>query len=78
MEINIEKASAKAKCRGIKCKKLPEYINRNGRIKKGTSCAAITMDSSGGWHTSYYCRDCIDVIHLNMKAQLNPSLWIFK
>lgn len=78
MKIKLEKASGKALCRGKSCKLIQEYISDKGRIKKDTTCVAITMTSAAGWNTSYYCRDCIDQLYLEMKKVLNPNLWIFK
>jgi len=78
MRIKIEKANNKAKCRGLKCKKLPEFINRKGRIRKDTSCAVVSIASAGGGATAFYCRDCIDQIYMDMKMALDPKLWIFK
>lgn len=77
MRINLEKASGKAKCRSGKCRKLPEYIDDKGRIKAETTCAAIGTDSASGWHTSYYCRDCIDQLYDDIRKILNPKLWVF-
>lgn len=77
MRIALEKASGRAKCRNNSCKKKEEYISANGRIKSETTCAAITMDSAAGFNTSYYCRDCIEVIYEDIKKILNPKLWIF-
>lgn len=77
MKLELQKASGRALCRGKDCKNLPEYMHKN-RIKKDTTCVAIRMESAGGWNTSYYCRDCIDQLYLEMKKALNPSLWIFK
>ena len=76
MRIKIIKATGKAKCRHEKCSENSEYI-QNGRIKKDTICAIISTDGASGWHTSCYCRDCIDMIYEDMKKILNPKLWIF-
>jgi hypothetical protein len=78
MKITLIKASGRAFCRSRDCKHLPEYITeKTHRIKTGTTCAAITMSSAAGWNTSYYCRDCIDKLYLDIKTILNPALWIF-
>lgn len=77
MKIDLEKASGRAKCRNRSCQKKPEYISANGRIKSGTTCAAITMDSAAGFNTSYYCRECIEIIYEDIKKILNPKLWVF-
>jgi len=77
MKIELEKSSGRAKCRNRACKKNPDYIAESGRIKSGSTCIAITMDSAAGWNTSYYCRECVDEIYLKMKTLLNPALWIF-
>lgn len=78
MWIKIIKATSKAKCRGIKCKNLPEYINRNGRIRKDTNCAVISISASNGGATAFYCRDCVDQVYMDMRIALDPKLWIFK
>ena len=77
MKIELEKSSGRAKCRAFNCKELPEYISEGGRIKSGTTCVAITMDSAGGYNTSYYCRDCIDKLYDDIRKILNPKLWVF-
>jgi hypothetical protein len=77
MKIQLIKASGRAICRSRTCKQLPEYISEKGRIKIDTTCAAITMDSAAGYNTSYYCRDCIDQLYLDIKKILNPALWSF-
>jgi hypothetical protein len=77
MKIELEKSSGRAKCRSRTCKKKPEYISENGRIKAGTTCVAITMDSAAGWNTSYYCRDCVDQLYEDIRKILNPKLWVF-
>lgn len=77
MRIKLIKASGRAKCRNRDCKNKEEYINENGRIKKDTTCAAITMDSAAGYNTSYYCRDCIDTVYEDIRKILNPKLWVF-
>lgn len=76
MKIKLEKASGHAICRSGFCEAKSEYINK-GRIKRDTTCAAITMSSAAGTNTSYYCRDCIDKIYEEIKKVLNPKLWIF-
>ena len=78
MQVKLEKASGRAKCRHPQCKQLPEYINDKGRIKKDTTCAVIWADSATGWNSSYYCRDCIDTIHNDIRKILNPKLWAFQ
>ena len=75
MKIKLEKTSGRAKCRNLKCKHNPDYISQAGRIKTGTQCVAITMDSAAGWNTSYYCRDCVEEMYLLLKTYLNPSYW---
>lgn len=77
MRIKLEKASGRAKCRNAGCKLKPEYISESGRIKSDTTCAAIRMDSAAGYNTSYYCRDCIELIYEDIKKILNPKLWVF-
>lgn len=78
MKIALEKASGRTKCRG-QCKNNPEFISVDSRgrriIIKGTTCAAISMNSSAGYTTSYFCRDCIDKLYIDMKTILNPKLW---
>ena len=82
MKIELIKASGRCLCRGISCPANPEHVAIVGRygdkkIVKGTTCAAISMWSAGGWNTSYYCRDCIQIIHDEMRKILNPKLWAF-
>jgi hypothetical protein len=77
MQLGLEKASGKSKCRHQGCKQKPEFISEKGRIKKDTTCVWISTQGPGGWHTSYYCRDCIDTIYQEMKKILNPNLWVF-
>jgi hypothetical protein len=77
MRLGLEKASGRAKCRHEQCQRKTEYINEKGRIKSGTTCVWISTEGAGGWHTSYYCRDCVDKIYEEMKKILNPKLWIF-
>jgi hypothetical protein len=78
MKIEIEKSSGRSKCRNRSCKNLPEFISGSGRIKSGSACIAITMESASGFNTSYYCRDCIEQIYLQLKAKLNPIYWSFQ
>lgn len=81
MKIELLKSSGRCLCRGFSCPKNPKYTkpDRWGKslIIKDTTCAAITMDSLNGKNTSYYCRDCIEIIHDEMRMILNPKLWIF-
>ena len=77
MKINLIKASGRAICRSKDCKKKPEYISEKGRIKADTTCVAIMMDSAAGYHTSYYCRDCIDQLYEDIRKILNTKLWVF-
>jgi len=77
MRIQLIKASGRALCRSKDCKRLPEYVSEKGRIKSGTTCVAITMDSAAGFNTSYYCRDCVDKLYEDLKKILNPALWVF-
>ena len=77
MKIILEKSSGRAICRYYGCKKNPLYIGKSGRILKDTICAAITMDSAAGHNTSYYCRECVDKLYVDIKTILNPQLWVF-
>jgi hypothetical protein len=77
MKIELEKSSGRAICRNRQCSQNPDYINEGGRIKSGTTCAVFLMDSASGWNRSFYCRECIDKIYLDLKIKLNPKLWIF-
>jgi hypothetical protein len=77
MRLGLDKASGKSKCRHQGCLKKPEYISPKGRIKKDTTCVWIAIDSASGGGVAYYCRDCVDKIHDEMKKILNPKLWIF-
>lgn len=78
MNIVVQKSNGRAPCRHFECAGNPEYINSKGKITKGTICAIITIDSAGGYNSSYYCRDCIDKIYLQVKTSLNSKLWAFK
>lgn len=84
MLVQLIIANGKCQCRNPQCTKNPEYIitNKNwptrpGRIKKGTTCASIRLDSANGWNTSYYCRDCLVALHDEVRKVLNPKLWLF-
>lgn len=77
MKVELEKASGRSKCRYHGCLNKPEYISDKGRIKKDTICACISTQGPGGWHASYYCRDCIEKIYIDIKKILNPALWAF-
>ena len=77
MKITLEKASGRSKCRCDKCKRLPEYVDEKGIIKKDSTCAAIKTDSCSGSHVSFYCRDCINILYEDIRLILNPKLWIF-
>lgn len=77
MRIKLEKSSGRALCRNKTCKRNPEYISEAGRIKSGTTCVAITMDSAAGFNTSFYCRECVDELYQELKKVLNPALWSF-
>lgn len=77
MEITLEKASGRSKCRYQGCCNNPEFISKSGRIKKDTVCARIMTQGPGGWHGSHYCRECIDKIYIDLKKILNPALWAF-
>jgi hypothetical protein len=77
MRLGLEKASGKSKCRHENCSHNPEFITDKGRIKAGTTCVWISTQGPSGWHTSYYCRDCVSKIYEEMKKILNPNLWIF-
>lgn len=78
MIISLDKSSGKSLCRSRVCDGNPLYINDKGRIKKDTICVVIKMDSAAGTNTSYYCRGCIDKLYIQLKAILNPNLWIFQ
>lgn len=77
MKISLEKSSGRGICRFHGCKKNPLYIAPSGRIIKDTICAAITMSSAAGYHTSFYCRECVDQLYTDIKKILNPQLWSF-
>jgi len=74
LEIDI---SGRRKCRYHNCDKNPEYIAQNGRIKKGTTCAWISVEDASGSSCGYYCRGCIDKVYADLKKILNPNLWVF-
>jgi len=77
MQIKLEKASGRAICRHLDCKRKPEYINESGRIIKGTICCKISVGTAAGWFSAFYCRDCLEKIHDEIREKLNPKLWIF-
>lgn len=81
MKVELIKASGRTLCRGANCPQDPKYIiparYGRGRIIKDTTCASITMDSAGGYNTSYLCRDCLENFHNQVREILNPKLWIF-
>jgi hypothetical protein len=76
MKIKLEKATGKSKCRGSDCYKNPEFII-DGKIKVGTTCAFITTRDAGGRAFSYYCRECLEKVHDEVRKTLDPKLWIF-
>lgn len=71
MKITIEKATGTQKCRYQKCDKNPLYITAKGRIITGSTCANIRLNSAGGNNSSYYCRECVDKIYIELKSILN-------
>lgn len=73
---NLIKASGRCYCRGEKCARNPNYVNKNGRIIKNTICCALIAESSAGINYSYYCRDCIDQILMECKMTLDSRLWV--
>jgi len=77
MRAKLEKASGRSICRGANCKKLPEFIV-DGKILKGSNCAAITIWGAAGGVTAYYCEDCIDDVIATLKKQLDLNLIAFK
>ena len=77
MRARLIKASGRAICRGRNCKYLPEFV-KDGKIVKGTNCAAITVSGSNGSSTGYYCEDCIEDVILNLKKELDLNLLAFK
>jgi hypothetical protein len=77
MKIILEKSSGRAICRNRQCNKNPLYISEGGTIKKDTTCVIFIMDSAGGINRSFYCRECVDKIYLDIKTILNPALWSF-
>lgn len=77
MEIEIIKSSGRAMCRGD-CKMNPEYVDEKGNIKKGNSCAKITIWGAKGGASAFYCRDCIDTLYEDVRKILNPKLWLFQ
>lgn len=77
MKINLERASGHAICRHDQCERKSEYINENGKIKKGTICAWLSIDTEHGKYDFCYCRNCIDKIYIETKKILNPNLWMF-
>lgn len=78
MNIKISKASGRCKCRGQNCPRNPKYIDVDkNRIIKDTYVAGISMRTPAGYYTSYYCYDCLQAIHTDMKLKLNPNYWNF-
>lgn len=77
MRARLERASGRSHCRGKDCKKLPEFIEE-GKIIKGTTCAAISLHGAAGSVTAYYCEDCIEDVITNLKKELDPNLRAFK
>lgn len=77
MHANLEKASGRSICRNKNCKCLPELI-KDGKIIKGTTCAAISIWGAAGGVTAYYCEDCIEDIIATLKKELDPNLFAFK
>lgn len=78
MKLQVTKANGKQMCRYQLCSRNPDYISKTGRIKSGSTCVEIRLDSAAGYNSSYYCRECIDKIYIEMKKVLNPDLWIFQ
>ncbi len=78
MRLGLAKGTGRRKCRNPTCKKNPQYINDQGRIKKDTTCVWIEVQDAGGYAQAYYCRDCINEIYERMKKILNPNLWVFQ
>ena len=76
MIINIEKSTGRRICRYQNCLKNENYISKDGKIIKGVICASITIQSSSGLSTAYYCKDCINYLYSDIKKILNPNLWI--
>jgi hypothetical protein len=77
MNIELQKASGKAFCRGG-CGTPSEFVNDKGRIIKGTTCAAVSVYGAGGSVTAYYCRSCLEKVYLTIKKNLDPKLWNMK
>jgi hypothetical protein len=81
MRVGLEvDKSGRKKCRYHECDKDPQYVGENGKIKKGTTCATITVYGAGGTEPGilgYYCRGCIDKIYAELKKILNSNLWVF-
>jgi len=78
MRAHLEKASGRSLCRGKNCKRLPEFVNEEGKILKGASCAAISISGAAGSVTAYYCEDCIEDVIDTLKKELDPNLRAFK
>jgi hypothetical protein len=82
--LEIDK-SGQRKYRYNKCDNDPQYIAENGRIKKGTTCACISVSDAGGSAYGYYCRGCINKIYADLKKFLihncgflnERQLWIY-
>jgi hypothetical protein len=82
MKIEIIKSPSGKMCAHERCKKDPTFVTPKGRIKKGKSCAKIThriMSSKNlKFMNFFYCRNCIDQLLIECRANLDAKLWIFK
>ena len=77
MQIELKKSSGKPYCRPPRCKRNSDYIDSNGRIKKDTVCCKITIRTASGSRSAFFCRECLEKIHDEIREKLNPKLWIF-
>lgn len=78
MRVYLEKASGRSYCRGNDCKKLEHLLDKNNKIIKGTTCAAISLTSSGGTVIAFYCEDCIEDVLIQIRSALDPNFKSFK
>jgi hypothetical protein len=66
-------------CENQDCKHSPEYhehiIGDNYFIKQGTIVVRLLFTTG---NSEFYCRDCIDIVYMDLKSALDSKLWAFK
>ena len=85
MKAEIVKVDSGKFCFNPTCKKDSKYVTPKGRIRKGTIAACIThriKSGKGGKYIKelhfYYCRNCLEQVLHDCRANLDPKLWVFK